>query len=66
MHKQLGEVKYIYRLLAFYCFVVVGINIMKPNARNVDNTKRTSSQVNFSYLQLFEVNCLFNVANDSE
>lgn len=32
----------------------------------MDNTTHRSSQVNFSYLLLFEVNCLFNVANDIE
>jgi len=65
MSKHLGEVEYIYRPLAFYC-CAVGINIMKSNARNVDNTRCTWSQVNFSYLQLLGVNCLLNVANNIE
>jgi len=39
---------------------------MKPNAYNVDNARCTFFQVNFSYLQLLGVNCLFNVANDIE
>jgi hypothetical protein len=66
MPKHLGEVEYIYRLSAFYCCAVVGINITKSNAQNVENTRCTESQVNFSYLQFFGVNCLFNVANDIE